>query len=261
MRRAATSGATLQAALRHAAESDVVVVAAAGNAGVGGCLEADRQPGQVALPGWYGDDLLTVGAVDALDAAAPFTVPGPWVDVAAPGTGLRSLTVDGGLGGGLDGTSFAAPWVAGLAALVRERFPHLTARQVADRILATARRPAAGRDDATGRGVIDPVAALTAEPAVLTADPPAANPAAVLPGTAPTAVARTGRPAADLVPVGMLLAVVGAAAALLRRRPRLTRRFGPRREGRRPSAPSLPRPAPDRWAAAATPPRERPRCG
>jgi transposase len=42
--------------------------------------------------------------------------------VAAPGTGLRSLAVGGGTAGDLDGTSFAAPWVAGLAALVRERF-------------------------------------------------------------------------------------------------------------------------------------------
>ena len=44
------------------------------------------------------DDLLAVGAVGPDDRPARFTVPGPWVDVAAPGTGVRSLSVDGGTG-------------------------------------------------------------------------------------------------------------------------------------------------------------------
>ncbi len=76
-RQAATQGASIQAALRLAARSDVVVVAAAGNAGVGSCAGAGQEPvDQVALPGWYGDDILTVGAVGPDDAPAAFTVPG-----------------------------------------------------------------------------------------------------------------------------------------------------------------------------------------
>ena len=63
----------------------------------------------MSLPGWDGDGVLTVGAVGPDDRPAQFTVRGPWVDVAAPGTGVRSLTVDGGTGAPLDGTSFAAP--------------------------------------------------------------------------------------------------------------------------------------------------------
>jgi membrane-anchored mycosin MYCP len=218
--RAASAGALLQAALRHAARADVLVVAAAGNTGVGDCTDG---AGQVSLPGWYDEDLLAVGAVDPFDRAAAFTVPGPWVDLAAPGTGLRSLAVDGGLTStGVEGTSFAAPWVAGLAALVRERFPELTARQVADRLVATA-RPAGGTDEAVGAGVIDPVAALTAEPAVLQ-PPVAADPVtAVLPGTAPAppqpgGFAWPGWTA--LVPVGALVAAAAVAAAAVRGRPR-----------------------------------------
>ena len=66
---AATQGASVQAALRLAARSDVVVVAAAGNAGVGSCAAAGQEPAdQVALPGWYDDDILTVGAVGPDDA-------------------------------------------------------------------------------------------------------------------------------------------------------------------------------------------------
>lgn len=224
--RAAEVGTALHAALRLAAESDVVVVAAAGNAAVAGCPGPDAaqgSPGPVSLPGWYDADILTVAAVGPDDAPAPFTVAGPWVDVAAPGTGLRSLAVDGGLrSADVAGTSFATPYVAGLAALVRERFPRLTAAQVVDRILATARRPA-GSGDALGHGVIDPVAALTAVPEVLAApaDPRAATGVllADLPGTAPVPLPEPGVPV-DLLATGALLSAAALAAALLRRRPR-----------------------------------------
>jgi membrane-anchored mycosin MYCP len=221
---AAVAGAGLHAALRFAADADVVVVAAAGNVGSGSCTEPGS--GQVSLPGWYDDELLAVGAVGPDDAPAPFTVPGPWVDVAAPGTGLRSLAVGGGTTTtGVDGTSFAAPWVAGLAALVRERFPELSAKQVADRILATARRPARRRDGRLGHGVIDPVAALTAVPAVLElpARPVAGIAVAQLAGAAPRPAAAPSSSPLDIVAAGLLLATGAVAAVLLRRRSRRPR--------------------------------------
>lgn len=217
---AAEQGRSIQAALRYATRSDVVVVAAAGNAGVGSCAATGQDAGdQVSLPGWYGDDILAVGAVGPDDAPASFTVPGPWVDVAAPGTGLRSLAVAGGTTGtGVEGTSFAAPWVAGLAALVRERYPELTAAQVADRILATARRAPGGRDDALGYGLIDPVAALTAVPVVVAPVTPGSRArTAELPVGAPVPAAEAG--SVDLVAAAGLLAAGGATAWLLRRRP------------------------------------------
>ncbi len=229
--RAAVEGTSLHAALDLAARADVVVVAAAGNTGVGSC--SGTPTGQVSLPGWY-DELVTVGASGPDDTPAPFTVPGPWVDVAGPGTGLRSLAVGGGLTADpVAGTSFSAPWVAGLAALVRERFPELTATQVVDRILATARRPAGGRDDRLGHGDLDPVAALTAEPAALArpvddADEP---PTAALAGTTPVAPP-ADPPPVDLAALAALLFAAGSAATLLRRRPAAV---SPAR--RRPSAP------------------------
>jgi membrane-anchored mycosin MYCP len=96
---------------------------------------------------------------------------GPWVAVAAPGERITSLDSGGpglinaqvGQDGmmPLNGTSFAAPFVSGVVALVRSRFPELTAGQVMDLIKRTARTPGDGPNPATGYGVIDPVAALT----------------------------------------------------------------------------------------------------
>jgi membrane-anchored mycosin MYCP len=201
--RAVVDGAPVRTAIRAAAAADVVVVAAAGNLDSGGCA-ADR-PDLVSLPGWD-DDVLTVGAVGPDDCPARFTMPGPWVDVAAPGTDVRSLTADSGTGPPLDGTSFAAPLVAGLAALIREHHPGLSAREVMDRITATARRPPAGRDDAVGYGVVDLVTALTSEPAALSS--PAPGVTSELTRPAPAAP-RAGWPLAALA--ALLTVVIGAA--------------------------------------------------
>jgi membrane-anchored mycosin MYCP len=61
----------------------------------------------------------------------------------------------------VNGTSFAAPFVSGVVALVRSRFPNMSAREIMERIKRTAQTPQAGPNVATGYGVIDPIAALT----------------------------------------------------------------------------------------------------
>ncbi|MBV9032348.1 MAG: type VII secretion-associated serine protease mycosin [Pseudonocardiales bacterium] len=165
----------LQAAVHYAVEHDVVVVVAAANTSPT-CKQ--NSPGAVTTissPGWFDDDVLTVAATDDSGEPAYFSLHGPWVDVAAPGIdavslaagrpGLTGELVDAhGMAHALDGTSFATPYVSGLAALVRERFKNLTARQVMHRIERTARHTAgrSERSEETGYGMIDPVAALTA---------------------------------------------------------------------------------------------------
>jgi membrane-anchored mycosin MYCP len=176
----------LGAALAHAVDvKNVVVVAAAGNVGgAGQCPEQNpaidpARPGQpdwdrvrvVVSPAWYDDYVLTVGSVSPQKVPSPFSLAGPWVDVAAPGEGVVSLDPDGeGLVSGLptsgdpmqiSGTSYAAPVVSGVVALVRSRSPELTARQVMRRIEETAHRPAAGWDPVVGHGVIDALAAVS----------------------------------------------------------------------------------------------------
>ncbi|BBY79900.1 mycosin-4 [Mycolicibacterium pulveris] len=178
----------LGAALAYAVDvKNAVVVAAAGNVGgLGQCPQQNpvdpTQAGRpdwagvrvVVSPAWYDDYVLTVGSVTPNGTASKFTLAGPWVDVAAPGEGIVSLDPDGeGLvdelpaaGGAspIAGTSYAAPVVTGVAALLRARSPELTARQVMQRIEATARPPAAGWNPVVGHGVVDPVAAVTGRP-------------------------------------------------------------------------------------------------
>ncbi|HEY0494111.1 MAG TPA: type VII secretion-associated serine protease mycosin [Kutzneria sp.] len=171
-------------------DKKVVIVAAAGNLEQNqpGCTTQNdnpdpNRPKWIESPAWFADDVMSVAAIttDSANkqtpgAPAPFTMWGPWVSVAGPGTGI--ITLDPGRGSGLanqetgsngqaqtlQGTSFAAPYVAGLAALVRDRFPSLDAYQVMRRIEMTAQHPGtpSGRNNQVGYGMIDPVAALTA---------------------------------------------------------------------------------------------------
>ncbi|GAA3461098.1 type VII secretion-associated serine protease mycosin [Saccharothrix longispora] len=174
----------LQAAIKWAVdEKDVVIVTAAGNiAQDSGCQgQNDNQNPQnvnvVASPPWYADDVLAVASMSENGAVSSFSVWGPWISVAAPGEDIVTLDPAGkgltdaktnpqsGQLSRIQGTSFASPYVAGVAALVRERFPDLKARQVMERIKATAQHPGnpSGRDHKVGYGMINPVAALTAE--------------------------------------------------------------------------------------------------
>ena len=185
---AALDDRALGAALEYAVDvKNVVVVAAAGNVGgLGAC--PDQNPsadpahrGQpdwesvnvVVSPAWYDDYVLTVGSIDPQGSPSRFTLAGPWVDVAAPGESVVSLDPDGegfvdtlpmfGSSMPIVGTSYAAPVVSGIAALVRARSPHLTARQVMQRIKDTAHRPTAGWDPFVGHGVVDALAAVSGD--------------------------------------------------------------------------------------------------
>ena len=178
--------AALGAAVQYATlAKNAVVVAAAGNNDRCQTANPGLDPlhpngdrcdrvSTTVTPAWYDDYVLTVGSVDDQGTPSKFTVAGPWVDVAAPGESVTSLDARGaglasqkiGDQGGpasFTGTSFSTPLVSGTVALVRARFPQLTAQQVISRIEATAHAPAEGWNPSIGHGVIDPYAALTAQ--------------------------------------------------------------------------------------------------
>jgi len=174
-----TAERVLQRTLHFAVvERDKVIVNSAGNLKEP-CTDAangpnPRQPIYIVTPAWFSEYVLSVAAVDANGAVAEFSIQGPWVNIAAPGTdiislnpagnGLANTSFEGGSQHPIQGTSFAAPYVAGVATLVRQKFPELSALQVMKRIQFTAMHPGApgGRDNRVGFGMIDPIAALTA---------------------------------------------------------------------------------------------------
>jgi thermitase len=100
--------ATLQSAIDYAWSKGVVVVAAAGNF-------ANSTP---TYPASYAN-VIAVAATTDLDRLASFSDYGDWVDVAAPGISIYS-TIPGGYTY-MSGTSMAAPYVSGLAALLFAR--------------------------------------------------------------------------------------------------------------------------------------------
>lgn len=243
----------LGAALRYAAvEKDALIVAAAGDTGqagsTGGAQACESNPltdpsrpedprnwagvTSLSVPSWWHPYVLSVASLSSNGQPSGFTMAGPWVGVAAPGETVVSVSNrdDGGLANALpgnqgrlvtlSGTGYAAGYVAGVAALVRSRYPELTALQAAHRIVATAHNSARAPSDLVGTGIIDPVAALTWELSPLPAgdmspakkiSPPAPTPRE---DPAPRVVALAG----TALLAGLVVAVATGAAAAARRR-------------------------------------------
>jgi len=124
----------LDAAVQSSIDSGIPYAVAAGNANANACNDS---PGRVPAA-------LTVAATDIADARAAFSDVGPCVDLFAPGVDVSSawFAADNTYGTG-DGTSFAAPIVAGIVAQVLQRFPSVDVATVNEIVL-----------DATGREVV-----------------------------------------------------------------------------------------------------------
>lgn len=151
--------AKLRTAMLAAAAEDKIMVLAAGNDG-------GNQP---IYPAAYADDAgiaglaIVVGNLTSTDqAAASSNLCGDTADYClfAPGTNVRSTLTGGAYGIG-SGTSFAAPYVAGAAAVVKAAFPGVSSQDVVNRLLLTAADlGAVGVDSTFGRGRLDLEAAM-----------------------------------------------------------------------------------------------------
>jgi membrane-anchored mycosin MYCP len=220
---------------------DAVVVAAAGNDGEEDCGQNPvfnplnpsdprdwREVKTVSSPSWFADYVLSVGAVDNAGAPVSKSLAGPWVAAAAPGVGIMGLSPQTGQPvnayppvrpGEKDmpfwGTSFSAAYVSGVAALVRAKFPELSAHQVVNRILQTAHNPPRGVDNQVGYGVVDPVAALTFDVQPGDRIAPGAQSRIVVPAAPPPPPDHRARTVALLF-AGVVAATVVIAALLAR---------------------------------------------
>ena len=107
--------------------SNIVVVAAAGNENIDACQVSPASASRI----------LTVAASDKNDVRSTFSNFGDCVDIFAPGTSIISTSEDGTVKV-LSGTSMASPHVAGVAALYLDAYPSLTAAEVMDLIIGEA---------------------------------------------------------------------------------------------------------------------------
>lgn len=139
-------------AVSYAIARDVVVVAAAGN------LHDEGDP--VPYPAAY-DGVVGVGSIGPDGTRSPYSQVGAYVDLVAPGGDVIAAAAAGGHKQ-QSGTSYAVPFVAATAALVRDYRPDLSAPQVVARILATTDpAPTNGQSAEYGAGVLNPYRAVT----------------------------------------------------------------------------------------------------
>ena len=152
----------LQQYVDYATSRNVVVVAAAGNDGDKGVLEATAPHYPAACAG-----VIAVGSTDAAGNHSSFSSYGNWVDVVAPGAVSETrgimTTMKGSTYGAGSGTSFSAPLVSGVAFLMRAADPNASQGTISNRLIASARDLGpAGVDAVYGRGMVDATAALAA---------------------------------------------------------------------------------------------------
>ena len=130
----------VDAAFKYAAAHDVLLIMASGNESQD--MDAKPEfPNTMYLDGTTTDNVINVGASGPkpdTSLAADFSNYGKKnVDIFAPGVKVTSIDMDAELNTE-DGTSFSSPIVTGIAALIREYYPKLTASQVKHAILESA---------------------------------------------------------------------------------------------------------------------------
>ncbi len=139
----------IRSAVQTAFNSGSLVVISAGNGG-----------GTTRARGYR--EGVFVGAVDSNDELATFSDKGPFVDLSAPGTSVRSTTRDGSYQM-VSGTSFAAPIVTGVAALVWSVNPDLRPATVQSILYDNAIDLGfKGKDRSYGVGLVDAAGAVEA---------------------------------------------------------------------------------------------------
>ncbi|MEN3535426.1 S8 family serine peptidase [Microbispora sp. ZYX-F-249] len=192
----------LRQAVAYALGKDVVIVAAAGN------MTAEDGTPEPAYPAAY-PGVLAVGSATPDGRRADFSNTATPVAVLGPGQDITSTWPGRSYMGGLEGTSFAAPYVAGVAALVRARHPKLNQERVRWRITATAD---GGVGAGTGAGMVNPLLAVTAILPLEAVDAPVIAPPAPAP-LPPGAVSKAAPVDQGAIDLALTIAVAALCAA------------------------------------------------
>lgn len=163
--------AAIQSAAQYMKNKGGLVFVSAGNDG----LDQNITPSTT---------LIAVSATDTNDAKTSWSSYGSFVSLAAPGEGIWT-TSKGGIYQGWNGTSFASPVAAGVAALMMAAAPSLDGAQIEQALFASAvSLGAAGRDPLYGYGRVDAAAGVKAAVAKVTVTDTQAPSAAI---TSPSA--------------------------------------------------------------------------
>ncbi|MEU1285773.1 type VII secretion-associated serine protease mycosin [Kitasatospora sp. NPDC005856] len=150
----------LRKAVNYAVSKDIVLVASSGNSGSGLGVEYPA-----AFPG-----VVAVGAVDSNGVVWERSTSGVETTLTAPGVGIYRSALKSSTGyERRNGTSDSTAYVSATAALIRSKYPNLSAGQVINRMIKSATRPAGGTtvpNNEYGYGLVAPAKALEANPAV-----------------------------------------------------------------------------------------------
>ncbi|MBI3698905.1 MAG: S8 family serine peptidase [Afipia sp.] len=142
----------IQRSLAAAAKKGIVLIAAAGNAG------AKSPPLFPAADG----NVIAVSATDQSDNLFTASNRGRYIAISAPGVDILSAAPDGKYQI-ISGTSLAAAYVSGVAALMISRSPDIASSDLRATLLSTARDLGPpGRDDQFGAGQVDALGAVSA---------------------------------------------------------------------------------------------------
>ncbi|MGH3285759.1 MAG: S8 family serine peptidase, partial [Streptosporangiaceae bacterium] len=205
-----------RAAVGYALSKGVVLVAPAGDDGQGSRL--------VNYPAAY-SGVIAVGAIGRTGQLASFSSRQSYTSLTAPGVSLVTAAPPAGYGT-ISSTSTASGIVAGLAALVLSRFPHLTATQVAQALTEStvARTSGAGlpplparSPSGAGYGTVDASRAVDMAAIIATASQPRQQPTPVASSHPPArhAAAAPRRQAASTLAGSVLRDAVAAVAGLI----------------------------------------------
>jgi hypothetical protein len=260
---AAGGSAAERSAVGYAVAHDVVLVAPAGDNGMGA--------GTVNYPAAY-PGVIAAGATAKGGQLASFTNKSSYVALTAPGAGLTVAAPGDGGYGTLASTDMSAALAAGVAALIRSRFPGLTAAAV---VQAMERGVTGRAASGGGHGALDAAGALTvaatlaarqAPPATATPSPqPSVTQAPRHAATSSAARSGAGILAGSLlrdavIVLGVLIAALAVALVLhsSRRRRAVAAARQPRAAGQAGIHARRPRAALPAAPAAARPPLEDP---